>query len=1716
LRPAALGCLATAALALVAAQSAHACSLPVLESVAIDGSTADWTQVLVNPLNAARDGDGHSVPCALSTDRDCPISGSEDDLARFAWTADGTFWSFLLERHGNDGPWGYFYIYLDTDFDARMETGEPVLYVRMNSIGTSADFELRTYTQAAPGGDPLQDAQAHADGMGMPGAVSNTGPALPFAGPVAGGLAFEGAVSWMTLGLPPSSPLTFHVSTGTAADPPGGLRDNMGGGAGAQGTAGYRGVSVAPSRVLSAGPGQTLRMAHRTCNAGNIPVRLDLVARSTRGWDITFYRDTNGDGVGDVYLGLDDGGDADWSRGPDDLVAAGDTDGDGVPDTGLLGEGECYDLVLEQSYPTNANGVLETIAIQVERQDDAACVAEASDTIHVGRITLFADEQRQAVAGNTVWFPHVVQNNTAVSERIDFSATSTAGWPYTFWYDPNGDGDPADAVALFDTDGTGLPDVGATAGESVTILARTVVPLAASVGSADDATIRAYVAGNVRDTVTDRATVAPPVDVFPEYLLAAGDELYGAAGGSVYFAHRVRNALGTATAMNLSAVSDLGWATTLLSDPNGDGRPYDGDLLPGATGVIAGNGGEFAFIIRVDVPSGSATGTQSRITVTATAQSDPAATDAAGDDAFAAIVRVYEDAGHVVNLNVTEPCSTVYAQASGLPASDPDYRFVWYDEAGTSVRVTMVATDVNGECEDQLVLPLGGLGVGWAVEIQHFDGFAYVVQDRAEYDVEDAAQLASLVPGAASYHVTGTNLTATAVVLNTSMVQVLTDVALRWVVLTPDRAEYLRSNGTFATYSGTQATQSDQVARLNPGDRKTRTLGVAGVSYPTLGTYVVEIYLSSLCGGEFLAGSVTFEVVDDEDGDGLSTSVETAAGTDAMDADSDDDGLSDGTDGLTDSDGDGAIDALDCDSDDDGVLDGTEAGVWAAGDDTNPAAGCFRADLWPGDTTNPDAADTDGGGVPDGVEDQDRDGKIDPGELDPRDPADDLGADSDMDGLTDVAEGGIGTDPLDRDTDDDGVPDGLETSGDADGDTVLDALECDADGDGLPDGLERGVTAPDAGTDTGAGCYLDDRDPATTTDPERADTDGAGVLDGAEDADRDGRVDAGETDPGLAADDDTDGDALPNLVEDARGTSRTDRDSDDDGVTDGLEAAGDADGDTVPDALECDADGDGLPDGLERGALAPDADTDLAAACFVADADPASVTDASRADSDGGGALDGEEDLDRNGRRDAGETDPAVTADDDNDRDGLPNASEDVVGTSRTDRDTDDDGVLDSDEWLTDADGDTLSDARECDADGDGLSDGLERGVTVPDAGTDPATGCFSADDDPATTTDPTSPDSDGGGESDGAEDLDRDGRRDAGETDPSVAADDDTDRDGLPNLAEDARGTSRTDRDTDDDGLLDAGEAAGDADGDTVGDALECDADGDGLPDGLERGVTAPDAGTDVAAGCFRADADPGTTTDPASADTDGAGEPDGAEDVDRDGRRDPGETDPTVASDDDTDRDALSNLLEDMLGTSRTDRDTDDDGLPDGAEGVADSDGDGVPDARECDADADGLPDGLEAGRAAPDAGTDLAALCFVADGDPATTTDSRRADSDGGGVPDGAEDEDKDGVADMLERDPARAADDPCTPGVPAEVGGLRVSKAGSDAVVSWQALADPCSTYALWVGDALPAVARMAWSLPAAPVTDSSPIGPRGVRFYLVSADSPWFGNGPHGL
>ena len=222
----------------------------------------------------------------------------------------------------------------------------------------------------------------------------------------------------------------------------------------------------------------------------------------------------------------------------------------------------------------------------------------------------------------------------------------------------------------------------------------------------------------------------------------------------------------------------------------------------------------------------------------------------------------------------------------------------------------------------------------------------------------------------------------------------------------------------------------------------------------------------------------------DLDGDGVSITRETNAGTSPLETDSDGDGLSDEREFA------GPTDPASADTDGDGLSDGREV--------DGP--------------TNPTKPDTDGDGLDDGEE-------IEQG-------ADPTVTDTDGDGLDDGREQRLGTDPTATDSDDDGLADAEEIE------RGTNPAKADTDSDGLSDGeeIERGTspTSPDTDSDRAG----DGEEIEAGTDPTDPDTDGDGLEDGEEFG--------MATDPTTA---DTDGDGLDDGEEVQRGTDPTDPDS---------------------------------------------------------------------------------------------------------------------------------------------------------------------------------------------------------------------------------------------------------------------------------------------------------------------------------------------------------------------------------------------------------------------------------------------------------------------------------------------------------------------------------------------------------------------------------------------
>lgn len=393
----------------------------------------------------------------------------------------------------------------------------------------------------------------------------------------------------------------------------------------------------------------------------------------------------------------------------------------------------------------------------------------------------------------------------------------------------------------------------------------------------------------------------------------------------------------------------------------------------------------------------------------------------------------------------------------------------------------------------------------------------------------------------------------------------------------------------------------------------------------------------------------------DNDGDGITTGNEDVNGdgnihnddtdndgiANYLDSDDDGDTVPTKSEVSGDTDGDGKVNYLDSDDDGDSLATKLED----VNGDGNPANDDTDGDGKANYLDN----DDDGDKVPTKNEDVNGDGNVTNDNTDNDGNANYLDDDDDGDGILTKDEDANGDgNPANDDADNDGTPNYLDTDStlDTDGDGTPDNVDTDDDNDGVPDSDEGNGTV--------------DTDGDGKKDTVDTDDDNDGVSTKEENTEAAGQVAASNLSGGVAYPD-TDSDGTPNF-----------RDEDDDGdgiLTKDELAQGDTDGDGIRNYLDMDDDGDGIPTKIDNTGLDP-ADTDLTDDDTDGDGTPNYLDN----DDDGDGVLTVDEDLNGDGDPSNDDTDGdgiANAIDTDDDNDGTPTKDQDTT------IDTDNDGIPD-------------------------------------------------------------------------------------------------------------------------------------------------------------------------------------------------------------------------------------------------------------------------------------------------------------------------------------------------------------------------------------------------------------------------------------------------------
>jgi len=309
-------------------------------SITVDGNMGDWATVF-------SDGDNNACDATDDTDLDHSVQSTGRNLLRTAVTWDATYFSMWTQRVGQSSNTQNFVYYADTNADGIQQDGEPVVVAKWQGNTGNVTLELYTYDDLGSGGDPVLDSNGFADGYSMPGDLNFvktlTMPDGSGQGSTTGntdGTQMEWTIEWTELGVPVGSAIGWHIGSTNSNPAAAGLGaqidDNLGGcGGQCTGTNQFAGILPTP---IGGGSGEIVYAAHVFTNTGNGTDLFDFTWSWTGDFapdSVTFYRDLGT--VGQYDPGID-------------LVLT-DTDADTDPDTGNLGAGASFDLLIGIALP---------------------------------------------------------------------------------------------------------------------------------------------------------------------------------------------------------------------------------------------------------------------------------------------------------------------------------------------------------------------------------------------------------------------------------------------------------------------------------------------------------------------------------------------------------------------------------------------------------------------------------------------------------------------------------------------------------------------------------------------------------------------------------------------------------------------------------------------------------------------------------------------------------------------------------------------------------------------------------------------------------------------------------------------------------------------------------------------------------------------------------------------------------------------------------------------------------------------------------------------------------------------------------------------------------------------------------------------------------------------------------------------------------------------
>jgi len=241
----------------------------------------------------------------------------------------------------------------------------------------------------------------------------------------------------------------------------------------------------------NANPGTDVDFALDVINTGGSSDNFSLASTFPAGWSVTFYEDTNDNGVLDVP----------------ELTP--------IANIGPVAAGGEVHIIARVTVPAGESPGVNNVTFRATSSNNPAVFDEITDTVTIlsaPSVTIDPDRNGTGTAGGTVRYTHTVTNTGNVGDTFLLSAVSSNGWSYSF----------------FDLGNNPIVSVTLNPGESVDIIVQVSIPGGVAMGTVETGTITATGNGTgASDTAVDVTTIVAGNLVLTKSVTPSGNQLPG-------------------------------------------------------------------------------------------------------------------------------------------------------------------------------------------------------------------------------------------------------------------------------------------------------------------------------------------------------------------------------------------------------------------------------------------------------------------------------------------------------------------------------------------------------------------------------------------------------------------------------------------------------------------------------------------------------------------------------------------------------------------------------------------------------------------------------------------------------------------------------------------------------------------------------------------------------------------------------------------------------------------------------------------------------------------------------------------------------------------------------------------------------------------------------------------------------------------------------------